>query len=78
MYSLSTPAPYTTFPYNSRSLFSLQVMPIFSSASDIQFYYADSGVPSISDYTTYFIVHGHSYHAYFKDCFLLHVNTPTE
>ncbi|KAJ3894404.1 hypothetical protein GG344DRAFT_74081 [Lentinula edodes] len=38
-------------------------MPIFSFASDIQFYYADSGVPSISDYTTYFIVHGHSYHA---------------
>lgn len=38
-------------------------MPTHSPADDIQFYYADSGLPSISDYTTYFIVHGHSYHA---------------
>ncbi|KAJ4470894.1 hypothetical protein J3R30DRAFT_3300017 [Lentinula aciculospora] len=37
-------------------------MPTFYSTNETQCYYDDSGVPDTPDYTTYFVVHGHSYH----------------
>ncbi|KAJ3966340.1 hypothetical protein EV361DRAFT_935632 [Lentinula raphanica] len=38
-------------------------MPTFTLPSQIKFYYEDSGVPSKADYTTFFIIHGHTYHS---------------
>ncbi|KAE9402012.1 hypothetical protein BT96DRAFT_569113 [Gymnopus androsaceus JB14] len=38
-------------------------MPIFTLNNGIEFFYNDSGIPSTSAYTTYFVVHGHTFHS---------------
>jgi pimeloyl-ACP methyl ester carboxylesterase len=38
-------------------------MPIFTLPNQIQFFYEDSGAPTLEDYLTFFIVHGHTYHS---------------
>ncbi|KAE9395566.1 hypothetical protein BT96DRAFT_997588 [Gymnopus androsaceus JB14] len=38
-------------------------MPIFTLPNSIEFFYIDSGLPSTPAYTTYFVVHGHSFHS---------------
>ncbi|KIK52380.1 hypothetical protein GYMLUDRAFT_88741 [Collybiopsis luxurians FD-317 M1] len=38
-------------------------MPSFTLPNQIQFFYLDIGVPVKDDYSTFFIVHGHTYHS---------------
>ncbi|KAJ3737782.1 hypothetical protein DFJ43DRAFT_1148945 [Lentinula guzmanii] len=38
-------------------------MPIFTLPNHVRFFYEDSGVPAKEDYTTFFIIHGHTYHS---------------
>jgi hypothetical protein len=44
----------------------------------IQFFFTDTGPPpDVENYTTYILVHGHTYHAgKVSDCFRIPISTP--
>lgn len=46
------------------------LMPTLTLPNGIEFFYIDSGIPSTPAYTTYFVIHGHSFHSGKSFCML--------
>ncbi|KAJ3871571.1 hypothetical protein F5051DRAFT_457042 [Lentinula edodes] len=38
-------------------------MPTYTLSNNVQFFYEDTGAPGAQEYTTFFVVHGHTYHS---------------